>query len=411
MEDVTFSRGVKDLLSFSLTKCLGLVGARSGSIFLLDPNKKQLILEIAKNSRAMALEGLRLNIGEGVSGQVALKRKPLLVRDADEYPLSREGSDLNRYDTNSFLSVPLEHSGDLLGVINITDREAGGSFDHQDLARIFVACRELGEAIYSLKKYIDNQKAVTEGLSAEIKQLKKTLEHYKNFSSLGKLAGGFVHEISNPLDGIIRYVNLSHDGTDESSIVREYLLEAKQGLSRVVKIVRSLLDFSWNLSKASSYIDVNKALEECLFIAGESLKLRNINVVKNFVNLPALPDFRLKIVFSNIIKNACAAMNNDKGLLEIATNIIDDKIVITFSDNGMGIPEDIQDKVFDPFFTTKKMGEGTGLGLAICYETIQRYDGKITVESKVDKGTTFNIQISLPKQTEAFPEYTSDKDY
>ena len=396
---------LKDFLALSLTKCLDIVHARSGSIFLLKEDKKELVLEVAQNPRGLNLEGMRQKIGEGIVGGVALRKTPLLIKDVEDVPLFRESLHVTRYQTKSFLFVPLEYSGDILGVINITDRESGESFDKDDLVAIFNICKCLGIAIYNLKKYFEAQEKIQHELKLETEELKLSLERTKNFSSLGKLAGGLVHELNNPLDGIIRYVNLALERTDRDAIVHEYLLEAKQGLNRIANTIKSLLDFSWNLSCPNSFIDINRAIEECLFVTGEYFSAYSIKVHKKLSqNLPPVPDYRLKMVFNNIIKNAYTAMGKKGGNLTITTALKSDCIEITFADTGPGIPEDIQNKIFEPFFTTKKIGEGSGLGLAICYEAIQRYKGTIRVESKVNKGATFIIQLPLPLEANSSHE-------
>jgi signal transduction histidine kinase len=99
-------------------------------------------------------------------------------------------------------------------------------------------------------------------------------------------------------------------------------------------------------------------------------------------------------VFSNFIKNAFDAMP-DGGVLSIRTARDDGHIVISFKDTGCGISDAIKEKIFTPFFTTKPIGQGVGLGLPICFEVIQRYEGKIDVNSEVGKGTEFKIRLPL----------------
>ncbi|UCC95895.1 MAG: GAF domain-containing protein, partial [Candidatus Omnitrophota bacterium] len=121
---------LKEFLTLSLTKCLHGVNARSGSIFLLDDERSQLVLEVAQNTRGVHLEGLTQRIGEGVAGKVALRREPLLVQNTNTLPFLRDQRRRQRYQTHSFLSVPLEYSGDLIGVVNITERASGESFNN-----------------------------------------------------------------------------------------------------------------------------------------------------------------------------------------------------------------------------------------------------------------------------------------
>jgi len=166
---------LKDFLALSLTKCLDIVHARSGSIFLLKEDKKELVLEVAQNPRGLNLEGMRQKIGEGIVGGVALRKTPLLIKDVEDVPLFRESLHVTRYQTKSFLFVPLEYSGDILGVINITDRESGESFDKDDLVAIFNICKCLGIAIYNLKKYFEAQEKIQHELKLETEELKLSL--------------------------------------------------------------------------------------------------------------------------------------------------------------------------------------------------------------------------------------------
>jgi signal transduction histidine kinase len=204
-----------------------------------------------------------------------------------------------------------------------------------------------------------------------------------------------VHEVNNPLDGVIRYVNLAFDSIEEDSPAKDYLVEARRGLSRIVKVIRSLLDFSWSLSGQKSRIDVNHTIEESLFSLNYCIVSHNIKVNKILApNPPKLADYRLKLAFNNIIKNACEAMNQG-GTLTIFTAMRNGDIEIQFKDTGCGIDQELQGKIFEPFFTTKDIGEGSGLGLAICHDIIDRYKGTINVESKPNEGTTFIIRLPV----------------
>ncbi|OQX87581.1 MAG: hypothetical protein B6D55_02855 [Candidatus Omnitrophica bacterium 4484_70.2] len=345
-------------LTLSLEHCLKEVKAHRGSIFIFDEEKKELILEIAKNFKNNSFKNIRKTLGEGIVGKVALLRKPLLVKDVDKEIPFQDRPFFFNYHSKSFLSLPLEYSENLVGVLNLTEKE-DGVFDDQDLNTVLEICKNLGIAMYALKNYLKKQKEDKERLLKEIENLKKVIDHSQKFSSLGKLVGGFIHEINNPLDGIIRYINLSLDCLEEESIVKEYLFEAKQGLNRIARFIRSLLDFCWSLSSSQNSIDINRALEESLFLFNYYFHR-----------------YRIEVLF-------------------ISTQIEGGRIKIVFKDTGCGIPEEIKEKIFEPFFTTKKIGEGSGLGLAISYEIIQRYQGKIFVESEKNQGATFVIELPL----------------
>ena len=394
MDVLPFKSQLKEFLNLSLERCMKAVKAQSGSIFLLDDDKEELVLEIVRNSKDIVLEGLRERLGEGIAGRVALERKPILVGDMDSEVSLGYKPRFNHYHSKSFLSVPLEFSGDLIGVVNITDKFKG-TFDHKDLRVVVTISMYLGIALHSLKNYLEEQKRRNEELTKELGNLKKSAEQSKKLSSLGKVVGGLVHEINNPLDGVIRYFNLAFDCVEEEGLVKEYLQEAKAGLARIATIVRSLLDFCWSLSPQEGQIDTNRVIEESLFLFSHYIVSKNIEVKKYLApQLPKLPDYRLKLVFNNIIKNACEAMRRG-GTLIVYTAVNNSFVEIRFKDTGQGIAPELQSRIFEPFFTTKNMGEGSGLGLAISYEIVQRYKGNIFVESEPEKGTTFIIQLPI----------------
>ena len=180
----------------------------------------------------------------------------------------------------------------------------------------------------------------------------------------------------------------------DESIVKEYLLEAKKGLNRIVKIVRSLLDFGRAASYAPDALDISKALDESLFLMNHYFLSGKIAITKRLdQNLPLVYDYGLKLVFTNILKNACDAIDQDEGTIGVIAEQRNGFINIYIADSGPGIPEEIHDKIFEPFFTTKEMGRGSGLGLAICSNIIEKYKGRILLESEPGKGTTFIIRL------------------
>jgi two-component system NtrC family sensor kinase len=101
---------------------------------------------------------------------------------------------------------------------------------------------------------------------------------------------------------------------------------------------------------------------------------------------------QLNQVFLNILINAKQSIRG-QGEIKISTRALDSRVRIAISDNGHGMPPEVQEKIFDPGFTTKGVGVGTGLGLSICYQIIQHHRGRITVDSEIGRGTTFTIEL------------------
>jgi two-component system NtrC family sensor kinase len=123
----------------------------------------------------------------------------------------------------------------------------------------------------------------------------------------------------------------------------------------------------------------------------------NIQVVTSFD--PNIPEVmastnQMRQVMLNIIKNAKEAMPKG-GILSVRTAREEDKVLIHIQDTGIGIPEEIRDKIFEAFFTTKQKVKGVGLGLSVCYGIIKDHGGKIKLESEEGKGTTFIISLPI----------------
>lgn len=238
-------------------------------------------------------------------------------------------------------------------------------------------------------------------VEAAYKELKETQEQLHNaekLASIGQLAAGVAHEINNPLGTIMMYSSIlkkKYLDTDPTSIQDLSLIieEAK----RCKNIVSNLLNFAregkLRLSRFNLYKLIEDIITKDLVVPLKSC-LTTFDSYSNEIFITADYD-QLKEVFLNIINNSIEAMEeSEKKNLKICLIQNTNNIVIEFHDSGCGIKEENLNKIFVPFFTTKKIGKGTGLGLAIAYGIIKMHKGEITVESKLNEGTT--IKITLP---------------
>lgn len=395
MKITTYEDELKDFLKLALNNCMHLLKSKAGSIFLFDSEKQDLALKIYRSSNNKRLSGIRERLGEGVSGLVASQREPLLVIDIRRDHRFQNKQRFNHYRTNSFLSVPLIAADKLIGVINISERISGKVFTLKDMRLLSLISSYIAIALYKNQLYektMDSNQKLNQAKDAKEDEQDKL----KEFASIGKLVAGIAHELNNPLDGVMRYVNISLGCLDEDGVVREYLLNAKKGLNRMAGTIRSLLDFAQISSPVFNRpIDINKAIEDSLLMTNHHIFSNNIKVVKQLdPHLPLGRDNGLKLAFINIIKNACDAMPGG-GTIKVSTGIKNGHIEVRFRDTGHGIPEEIHKKIFDPFFTTKELGKGSGLGLAICYDIIQRHNGKIFLEKSRGKGASFIIELPV----------------
>jgi signal transduction histidine kinase len=235
----------------------------------------------------------------------------------------------------------------------------------------------------------------------ELKDKQKQLIGAEKLASVGILASGIAHEISNPLTSVLTFATLMLEKTDENDPNREKLSIMVRETVRAREIVRQLLTFAKETPINLFKMDVNKPIEEAVNTLTEQELFQDIEVSLNLdKDLPHIyidPD-RLTQVMLNMLLNATHAIVNRPGKIEITTRKADDTVEIVISDTGVGIPEEYLSRVFDPFFTTKEQTKGTGLGLAVSYGIIKKHGGTISVSSKVGEGTTFTVRLPINGQ-------------
>lgn len=225
--------------------------------------------------------------------------------------------------------------------------------------------------------------------------LEKRLAFYERLAMVGKLAAKIAHELNNPLDGILRFVNLALRVKEEGDPAQRYLEHARKGLMRMVRVVRELLEFSRSTMTAFEHTSVNAMLEETLRSMEGQANTHRVKIETDFTEkLPTIRSGDLVQVFCNLVKNAIHVMP-EGGLLRVTSSTDGENIFVRFADSGPGISEEIREKVFEPFFTTKRPGEGTGLGLAISRDIVEKYGGSITIEDGQEGGTVFVVRIPL----------------
>jgi signal transduction histidine kinase len=236
-------------------------------------------------------------------------------------------------------------------------------------------------------------------LSIRNAELERSLEANERLAMIGKLAAGVAHELNNPLDGVLRYVNLAVDKLPRESPQVTYLLEARRGLRRMADIVRDLLQFSRNANVESADEDAARlardAVEQVVGTHGRDLHIETVFEFPDAgVHLPR----GMFQVFGNLARNAIDAMPKG-GVLRVSATLSNGRVRIDVADTGTGIPDEIRARIFEPFFTTKEVGRGTGLGLPICQRIVERLGGTLSLDSEVGVGTT--VRIDLPARRAA----------
>ncbi len=233
----------------------------------------------------------------------------------------------------------------------------------------------------------------------ETKKLEQQIMNSEKLASIGKLAAGVAHEINNPLGGILSCLYNLRKGTVSPDRQEEYLVSMEDGLRRVQKIVRQLLDFSQQYEPELSFADLNGIVDRVLVLTNHTFTANQVRLAKHLQSdlPPVLVDrHMIEQVLMNLILNAVQAIRSG-GVVTIKTVATDDVCKILVEDTGCGIPSHLLSRIFDPFFTTKPTGEGTGLGLSVSLGIVERHGGRILVESEVGKGTVFTVCLPLSR--------------
>lgn len=256
---------------------------------------------------------------------------------------------------------------------------------------------ELQETNSQLEHMVKERTEEIKSAYEKLKVAEKQLMQSEKMAAIGQFVSGLAHEINNPLDGIqncIRAVMAEPEDEDQTKV---FLPLALEGLYKIEILVKQLLDYAKPKSQEMKICNISNILEESISLTRFKLKEKQIQLITDY----KLDRFKihgeaqyLGQVFVNLILNAVDAMDK-KGKLIIKFDGNNEKAFIKIIDDGCGISKENIKRIFDPFYTTKQKKNGTGLGLYLSYNVIKAHGGDIFVNSKVNSGSEFIIELPL----------------
>lgn len=237
--------------------------------------------------------------------------------------------------------------------------------------------------------------------TTELLNLREQLLQSEKMAIMGQLAAGVAHEINNPINGIITYIRLLLKKLDENKVDpktwKKNLALVERETKRIGRLVKNLLNFSRKTEPEFRPVSLKHLIEESLPLLHDQFLIKNVNLTKKYAN--TIPDIlgdpnQLQQVILNLILNAVQAVENE-GRVSITLAAEGKSFVqLDIWDNGVGIPKEDLDKLFDPFFTTKTGKQaGVGLGLSIAKKIVTAHNGRIRIQSELNKGTAVSIRF------------------
>ncbi|GAB4368504.1 MAG: hypothetical protein Kow00128_13900 [Deltaproteobacteria bacterium] len=406
-------RELPDLLDYFMGLVVRELDVERASLMLIDEASGEMRIASSRGISDEVVQTVRVKMGEGISGWVAQTGKPIVVQDSRNDPRVRDRILPNL--SGSFisapvvLSIPVRFLEKVLGVINVTRKRTGGTFDQGDMEYLVGLAGQAAVAI-ERARHQEELQAAYESLRSAQDQIVAS----ERLNALGQMAAGVAHDFNNILTGILGRVQLLQMKVDSGQAVPAALREelglvermAMQG-AETVRRVQEFTRIRKDVPQDAVHLNevVRNAIEVTRPRWKEECEARGIRIEVR-EELGEIPPTagngnELAQVMSNLIFNALEAMPRG-GRLTFRTARDGDWIRLVVSDTGEGMPPEVVERIFEPFFTTKE--KGTGLGMSIVYGIVTRYGGKITVHSREGEGTTFHIRLPVVEPRSRMPD-------
>ncbi|MEJ0032706.1 MAG: ATP-binding protein [Bacteroidota bacterium] len=230
------------------------------------------------------------------------------------------------------------------------------------------------------------------------KKAEKDMLIAERLSMTGKIARTIAHEVRNPLTNLnLALDQLKDEMPSENPSVKIYSDIIERNANRIEQLIGEMLNSSKPRDLNLELVTVNEVLDETLLLTIDRLNLNRMKLEKSYaLDLPRIlvDKEKIKIALLNIVINATEAMEAERGVLKIATEMRDGFLLVSIADNGKGIPPEEIEKLFDPFYTGKQ--GGMGLGLTSTKNILDSHTASVEVTSVPKQGTTFTISFKMP---------------
>ncbi len=382
--------------------CKELLGATSGYVALLsDDGKDNIVLFLESGgmpcsvdpSLPMPIRGLReiaYNTGAVIFENNFSKSKWLSLLPSGHVPL------------RNVLFAPLIVDGKTAGVIGLANKSKDFTEDDGKIAVAFGSIISIAlinsQIMESLEEKNEKLRQYSQNLETLVEEKTNQLKNIERLATIGATAGMVGHDIRNPLQAIIsdtfllRPLLYSIAESEMKKEIMESLDSIDQNVAYINKIVQDLQDFAKPINPQFEEVNFKSLLHDVLIKKAIPKEIEASFIIGEDADKVEADSSLLKRILANLVNNAVQAMP-DGGKLFIKTCKKPDMIILSVEDNGIGIPDEIKDKLFTPLFTTKSKGQG--FGLAVVKRMTESLGGRVTFESEKGKGSKFTLELPI----------------
>lgn len=387
---------LKSLTGEIVRTLVQVLGASTASLYLRNQEKGLYVLSTSVGQEADGLQDLSFRKEDALLRHL-LHVQSIVVREELEIRDETRGTDpilgvLKAMEAEA--CIPLVNKGSLIGFCNLGSCTNLKMSSGEDLHLLTTLGRNAAIALDNALLYED------------LKRSQKLIQRTDRLRSLETIAGGFAHEIRNPLTSIKTFIQLAPSRRDDPEFMGEFSLVVQDDVSRIERLIEEILNYARYMEPKLSDEDLNEIVMSSLLFVEVQANQKGISITHDLApNLPRMLLDRQQIrqVLMNLFLNAMDAITKAKGRIAVKTRLLtkstgDEWVHIEIADTGCGISADDLEHIFDPFYTTKHESaerEGTGLGLVIVHQIIQEHGGHVEVESQVGRGTTFLINLPV----------------
>ncbi len=263
---------------------------------------------------------------------------------------------------------------------------------------------DVGNEIGSLAVAFNHMKQELADRQARLSEAHTQLAQSEKLSAIGEISASIVHEVKNPMVGIIGFAQMGQAVEDQAEL-KEYFKLIESHAWRANEVLQDLLKFARLEKPEMEPLDPNIVVQGAVRLVEHQLQMKRVRLTTQYQErLPRVMGNanQLQQVLVNLMINAQHAMEEcAQRDLVVSTAAEDGAVALTVRDSGTGMTEDVKNKLFTPFFTTKQGGKGTGLGLSVTQRIIRQHRGEIEVQTEVGKGTTFYVRLPIATEPKA----------